>query len=242
MKNNKNQKTYEERKAFLLKMIGCQGSVITHEKAPLQDIFFAYTKFCGLPHKDFKKDLSCIWKEGLLGRIIASCGGTSRSEGLNPTYLYAYVGLKHDALVSKRKENPLFGTYQPKAKKKSEIRLLAHNPPSDELPRESFLFWDKGENKLLCVIGNFKEVKKEIKERVKFDLGVFIEASHSEMLDFSIKQNELPLTLFVINNNHHFSYIQKFNEYFLEAVKYCDYVLNLKEMVKRAVGEKPINF
>lgn len=48
-------KSYAERKAFLLQMIGHKGSVITHENAPLQHVFFAYEKFCGLLRKDFNQ-------------------------------------------------------------------------------------------------------------------------------------------------------------------------------------------
>jgi len=249
--NKKMLKSYTERKVFLLQMIGDKGSVITHENAPLQHVFFAYEKFCGLSRKDFKKDLLNIWKEGLIGRITTAGGGASRSEGLNPTYLYAYVGLKHDVLVSKRKQDPLFGTYQPRVKKESEIRLVAYVPTSNKLSKESFLFWDKGKSKLLCVVGNFEGLEEEIKHLTKFDLDClqhystitdFMNQNNNEILEFFIKQNKMTLSLFVIKDKNNFLYSKKFSEHSLADIEYSDYVIALKEKIEKLLKRKAKEF
>ena len=156
-------RNYTERKAFLLKLIGDNGCVVAHEYAPLQNVFYAYSKFCELPYNNFKKDLLNIWKEGSLGRITTSGGGSMRSEGLGPTYLYAYVGLKHDVLINGQKKNPFFGTYQPRIKKESVFKLVTYTPASSRLPKDSFLIWDIGKSKLLCVIGDFTGIRRRYK-------------------------------------------------------------------------------
>ena len=235
-------KNYAERKTFLLKLIGDSGCVVSHEHAPLQNIFYAYSEFCELSYNDFKKDLLNVWKEGLLGRITTSGGGSMRSEGLGPTYLYAYVGLKHDVLINGQKKNPLFGTYQPKTKKECVLRLITHIPASNRLPKDSFLIWDKGKYKLLCVIGDFKELEYDIKRLTKFDLDHLqccspmtgsLEKYNNELLEFSIKQNRIPLSLFAIKDKNNFIYVKKFNEHSLANIEYSDYIAALKEKVEK---------